>query len=361
MLGFLLTLVIATIITPVVIKLYQKKGWVKDQNAKIRAKNTHKTLVPRGGGVVIFLSILISTLLFLQIDHYLVAILVGALILTITGILDDIYDLSPIIRIFTGLITALIVVGSGIGIAYISNPFGEGVIHLNSIILSFDLFGQTRNIWVLADLFALFFILWNMNIVNWSKGVAGQMPGFVAIALILIGTLSLRFIDDPTQFDTAHFSFIIAGAYLGFLFWNWPPQKIMPGYGAGSLAGYFLSILAIVGGAKVATTLMVLAVPTADAIFTIARRIIAGKSPLKGDRGHLHHKLIDVLNWDEKKISVFYWLTSLILGILSLYLNPLGKAITILLVTVGVFAFLIWAKIKTLAAERNNQNVKVKK
>jgi UDP-GlcNAc:undecaprenyl-phosphate GlcNAc-1-phosphate transferase len=173
------------------------------------------------------------------------------------------------------------------------------------------------------------------------------MPGFVSIALVFIGVLSYRFIDDPTQFNTAYLSFIVAGAFAGLLFWNFYPQKILPGYGAGSLAGYFLSVLAILSGAKLATTLMVLAIPTADALFTISRRIIAGKSPIWGDRGHLHHKLLDVYGWGRRRIAIFYWLTSLGLGILSLYLNTPLKIITMGVVISIVFGFLIWTKLKT--------------
>jgi UDP-GlcNAc:undecaprenyl-phosphate GlcNAc-1-phosphate transferase len=190
-------------------------------------------------------------------------------------------------------------------------------------------------------------MVWNMNIVNWSKGVDGQMPGFVSIALLFIGLLSYRFIDDPTQFNTANLSFIVAGAYAGFLVWNWYPQKIMPGYGGGSLAGFFLSVLAILSGAKLATTLMVLAIPTADAVFSIARRLRARKSPLWGDRGHLHHKLLDVFHWGKRRIAVFYWITSSTLGVLSLYLNTVGKLVTITVAALCVFAILIVAKYKS--------------
>ena len=186
-----------------------------------------------------------------------------------------------------------------------------------------------------------------MNIVNWSKGVDGQMPGFVSIASIFLGILSLRFIDDPAQFNTITLAFIVSGAFAGLLIWNWYPQKILPGYGAGSLAGYFLSILAILSGAKIASVLMVLGLPTADAVFTIARRILAGKSPLWGDRGHMHHKMLDVLKWGRRRIAVFYWFSSILLGLLSLYLNTTGKLITMVVVFTLVFSFLIWAKLET--------------
>lgn len=344
---FLTTTLLAFVLTPLVIRLYRRHGWLDDPKTAKHAKKTHLKPVPRGGGLVILGAVLLGSLIFLNFDKYLVGILAGALILAIVGFIDDLYDIHPLWRLGAGVAAGLLVVGSGIGIAYVSNPFGEGVIHLNQPQLAFEFFGKTRTIWVLSDLLALLFIIWNMNIVNWSKGVDGQMPGFVSIALVFVGILSYRFIDDPTQFNTAYLSFIVAGAFAGLLFWNFYPQKIMPGYGAGSLAGYFLSVLAILSGAKLATTLMVLAIPTADAIFTISRRIIAGKSPLWGDRGHLHHKLLDVYGWGRRRIAVFYWLTSLAMGLLSLYLNTSGKIITMVIVTSVVFGFLIWTKLKT--------------
>lgn len=341
----LLSFAISSLLAPLIIRWYKARGWIDDPGKK-HAKKTHRQPVPRGGGLVVFGGILIGALLLLHIDKYLIGILLGGLLLALVGMIDDIYDIHPLWRLGAGLVAALIVVGSGIGIAYVTNPLGTGVIHLNQPQLALHLFGKTRTIWILADLFAVLFIVWNMNIVNWAKGVDGQLPGFVSMAAIMIGLLSYQFIDDPTQFNTAHLSFMVAGAFLGLLVWNWYPQKMMPGYGAGSLAGYFLSILAILSGAKVVTTLMVLAIPTADAIFTITRRLLAGKSPFWGDRGHLHHKLLDVLGWGRRRIAVFYWLSSLLLGVLSLYLDTWGKLIVLVLTMGGVFGFLIWAKLQ---------------
>ncbi len=344
---FFVSAIIAATVTPLVIRWYRRNGWVEDPSDADHVKTTHEEPVPRGGGIVIFASIIFSAIAFLHWDVHLIAIMTAALILMIVGTLDDIYDIHPFIRLGAGTLAGLIVTGSGIGIAYVSNPFAAGVLHLNQPQLIFDFLGETRNIWILADLFALFFIVWNMNIVNWANGMDGQMPGFVAIAALFIGLLSTQFLDDPTQFNTAHLSFIVAGAYAGFLLWNRYPQKIMTGYGAGSLAGFFLAVLAILGGAKVAATLMVLAIPTADAIFTILRRIRAGKSPLWGDRGHLHHKLIDVLGWSKNQVAMLYWGASLLLGILSLFLNTWGKLVAISLAVCTVFGFLIWAKLRS--------------
>jgi len=348
MFPFFIAFLSSLLITPFVIKIYKKHNWLDNSEKSKHVKKTHVGSIPRGGGIVILFGVIVAAGIFLKLDHHLIAILTGAILLTLVGILDDIFDIHPVIRLITGFTAALIVVSSGIGIAYITNPFAAGVIHLDQPQIIFNFFGTTKSIWILADIFALFFIVWNMNIINWSKGVDGQMSGFVSIALIFIGILSTKFIDDPTQFNTMFLSFIVSGAFAGFLVWNWYPQKILPGYGAGSLAGYFISILAILSGAKIATVFMVLGLPTADAIFTIMRRIIAGKSPLWGDRGHMHHKLLDVLKWGRRRIAIFYWLSSFLLGILSLYLNTQQKLITMFIVFVSVFSFLIWAKITTL-------------
>lgn len=350
--SFLLSFVCAVVITPLVIRLYRQHNWLDNPEQNHHVKTTHTRTVPRGGGLVIFASVLLTALLFLQIDRYLIAILLGAFVLTVVGFFDDIYDLSPYLRLATGLFATLIVVGSGIGIAYVTNPFGSGVIHLDQPQFVFSWLGEERHIWILSSIFAVFFFMWNMNIINWSKGVDGQLPGFVAVAGIFIAILANRFQDAPTQFNVAHLSLIVAGAFAGFLVWNFYPQKIMPGYGAGSLAGYFLSVLAILSGAKVATTLMVLAVPMADGIFTITRRLLAGKSPFWGDRGHLHHKLMDSYGWGRRRIAIFYIATSALLGFLSIYLDTWGKISAILIVTLFVFGFLIYSKIKEIQHEK---------
>ena len=121
------------------------------------------------------------------------------------------------------------------------------------------------------------------------------------------------------------------------------PAKIMPGYGGGILAGYFLAVLAILSGAKVATAILVLGVPMIDAIYSILRRIMAGKSPVWGDRGHLHHKLMD-LGWGKRRIAIAYWLFSGILGWVALQLNSQGKMYTILVLGILIGGNFIMVK-----------------
>jgi UDP-GlcNAc:undecaprenyl-phosphate/decaprenyl-phosphate GlcNAc-1-phosphate transferase len=343
---FAIAFFISLITGPAVIHIYRKQNWLDDPQQNKHAKVTHRKALPRGGGLVVFTAILVTVAMLLQLDKYLIPILAGAAILACVGVLDDIYDIDPKIRIITGLFASLLVVGAGLGISYVTNPFGGGVIHLDQPRLNFFFFGEHRSIWIIPDLLAIFFIMWNMNIVNWSKGVDGQMPGFVAIAAAFIGLVALRFTGDPAQLQIAQLAFIVSGAFAGFLIWNFYPQRMMPGYGAGSIAGYFLAVLAMLSGAKFATTVMVLAIPTADAVFTITRRILAGKSPLWGDRGHLHHKLLDQFGWGRRRIAIFYWLASFALGMLSLVLDTRGKILAIVCASAAVFLCLIWAKLR---------------
>ena len=356
--SFFVSFLTAALVAPLVIRWYRARNWLDDPATHTHAKVVHDRPVPRGGGLVVLAGLVVGALIFLQWDQYLIAIMLGAVLIAVVGWLDDLYDLHPGIRLVTGSVAALIVILSGIGIGYVSNPFGEGVIHLDIWQWQYWFLGQPRSIWILADLFALFFILWNMNIVNWSKGVDGQLPAFVTISFLFVSLLAGKFAGDPTSFGTQQLALIAAGSFAGLLVWNWYPQKMMPGYGAGSLAGYLLAVLAILSGAKVATILMVLAIPTADAIFAVSRRIYRGKMPFWGDRGHLHHKLLDVYGWSKPAIALFYASTSLILGVLSLFLQTQLKLVAVVIAGLLVVGLQLEAKRRSISASNSSRTTK---
>lgn len=337
---FCLTSLISGLTTPMVIWVYKKFDWLDDPKKRKKANVLHKYPVPRGGGIPIYLAVLTASLIFLPIDKHLIGILFGGLLILIIGVLDDRFDLNPYLRLGVGFLAAACVVGVGVGIAFITNPFG-GVIRLDQPQIPIYLLGKMRTIWVLADLFALLWIVWCMNFVNWSKGIDGQLPGIIVVAALTIAILSLRFSADITQWPVIILALITAGAYLGFLFWNFYPQKIMPGYSGGALAGYLLAVLTILSTTKVGTGMMVLAVPFIDAAYTIARRIKAGRSPVWADAGHLHHRLI-TLGWGKRRIAIFYWLITAFFGFLALTLNPQAKFYTICLIAVIFGGILLW-------------------
>lgn len=315
---------ISYFLTPLVIRFFRSKNWLENPLLK-QAKTGNATAtstVPRGGGLPIFISILATSLIFLPLDKHLLGILLAAFFALIVGLLDDVKDISPKFRLFTNFLTACIVVSSGIGIAYLSNPFG-GIINLSEPQLHFSFLGN-HSIWILADLLAIFWIIWCMNFVGWAAGVEGQLPGFVGISAIFIGILGLRYATDQAQWPVIILSFTVAGAYFGFLPHNFYPQKIMPGYSGKSLAGLLLALLSILSGAKLATLIFLLGIPLLDAIYVLFWRLIHKKSPFVSDNNHLHHQLLK-RGWGRRRIAVFYWSLSFILGILSLFLNSQQK------------------------------------
>ncbi len=329
MLSFLLSIfisfLISIILTPVVRNFFIKYHWVEDPVK--RNQKTHNataiTAVPRGGGIPVFLSIFISCLLFLPLDKHLIGILIASLIALLVGIWDDLKDISPIFRLFSNIFVALIIVGSGIGISFISNPFGPGVIDLSFLKINFTFLGD-HSIWVLSDLLAVIWIVWCMNIVGWATGVDGQLPGFTAIAAFFIGILGFKYSSDITQWPVIILSGAVCGAYLGFLPFNFFPQTIMPGYSGKSLAGFFLAVLSILSGAKLATLIFLLAIPMIDAVYAIIRRLINHRPVYLGDGQHFHHQLLKN-GWSRRAIALVYWLFSLVLGIISLFLDSSQK------------------------------------
>jgi UDP-GlcNAc:undecaprenyl-phosphate/decaprenyl-phosphate GlcNAc-1-phosphate transferase len=331
---------VAASLAPLVIRLYRKYNWLDDPQGKTHKKVIHTYPVPRGGGLVIFGALLLCSLFFMGIDRHTLAILLGALILTVVGVVDDVKDSHPYWRLLWGFTAALVVVGAGIGITFITNPFGEGVIALNW--------------WWLADIMALVWIVWCMNMINWSKGLDGQLPGMVVIAATVIAMLSFRFTEDVTHWEVSLLAAITAGAYLGFLPYNLFPQRMMPGYGGGTLAGYLLAVLSILSGSKLATLMIVLAVPMLDAFYVILRRLAHGKSPVWGDTRHLHHKLLE-LGWSKRKIAGFYWLVTFMFGLIALQLNASQKAFTILLISLGFGAGLLWLNFFITSSNRRGR------
>ena len=315
---------------------------VTDSKKSSHPAHTHKGKVPRGGGAPIFLAFLISTLLFIPLNKILVGIILASLALVIVGLLDDYFDLSPYGRFVANLLIATLVIGFGLGIPFVSNPFGE-VIRLDQWRATFELFGEKRTILVVADILAIIWLVWTTNMVNWSKGVDGQLPGFVGIAAIFLGLLSQRFITHDISTQTVMLlSFVIAGAYLGFLPFNMYPQKIMPGYGGGALAGFWLGILSILSFGKIGTALLILAVPMLDAVYTIIRRVKNKQSPFRADWGHFHHRLLEI-GWGRRRIAAFYWLITFVFGVASLFLKGPEKLIAFSMVALLliVFVFII--------------------
>ncbi|OGK36675.1 hypothetical protein A3F03_03000 [Candidatus Roizmanbacteria bacterium RIFCSPHIGHO2_12_FULL_41_11] len=339
LIAFILAAFISYFSTIPTIYFTKKYHLVTDKRKRKHPAHTHNGLIPRGGGVPIYLALLFVSLLLLPLNKIITGILIANGLLLIVGLFDDYFDLSPYLRFALNVAIAAVAVGFGLGIPYISNPFG-GAIQLDALRLTFDFLGR-HNILVLADILAIFWLVWVMNMVNWSKGVDGQLPGFVTIAAFFLGLLSQRFVAHDIRAQTVMIlSFIVSGAYLGFLPFNFYPQKIMPGYGGGALAGFLLGILSILSFGKVGTAILILSIPMIDAVYTLLRRIASHKSPFKADWGHFHHRLMEI-GWGKRRIAIFYWLISFILGVASLFLGGIEKFFAFVTIAIVLFIFIL--------------------
>lgn len=347
---FLLAFALSVLLTPLMALAAKKFGLVDDPRKHKHPAVIHGKVIPRAGGLPIFLAVVLVGFLVLEPSQKILGILLGGAVLVAVGLLDDKYDLPAIPKLAGQILAALIVVGSGVGIDFITNPFlaidssgfGLGnVIRLDSWRVSFNFLGP-HSIVVWADLFAFFWIVWVINMVNFSTGVDGQMPGIVLVALVVIFAASLRFFPaDVEQLVVSQLAIIGAGATLGFLLFNFYPAKIFPGDSGSYFLGFLVAVCAILAGARVGTAILVMAIPLIDGVFTIIRRVASGRSPFLGDRKHLHHRLLE-LGWGQRRIALFYWLLCAILGAVALLLPPVSKLFAGVVVAVIVLGGLLW-------------------
>lgn len=341
-LPFLVAMAVSLLTTPLAIAVAKRFGIVDDPKLHKHPAIIHTTPIPRGGGIPLFLGALVAGLFFLPVNQLTISIYFASFLALVVGVIDDKLnarskDVSPYLRFLINILCAIIVVGSGVTIPFITNPFGGGILHLSA--MKIPLFFN----WYIsiADIIAGIWIIWVMNMLNWSKGVDGQMPGIVAISAIVIGIVALRFpAGDPNAVLDATLSFIIAGSAVGFLFFNFHPAKIFPGYGATAIY-LLLAVVSMHSSAKLATAILVMGIPMVDAIFTIVRRILSRKSPFWYDNKHLHHILLR-LGYKQRQIALFYWLISAILGTISLTLQSRSKVFALIMLVVLVGGALLF-------------------
>lgn len=329
---------------PWFLKIIKEKGIVTDPQVHKHPGMLLKRPSARGGGLVFTIGVVVSGIIFLDFSSVVLGMFTSIILASLLGLADDIQNTNRIAKLkfvenpinrflLQALIVVPIVVG-GVQIHNISNPL-NGILNLD--IWQFAINGYT--VYPLAIAFTMFWILWIMNVLSWSNGVDGQYAGIIGIAALIIAAITLR--DTTISFENREMitlAAITAGTSFGLLPYTWHPSKIMWGFGAIS-AGILIATLSILTKAKVATALIVLAVPFLDGVITALRRILQKKSPMKGDRGHLHHLLLD-RGWSVQKVAMFYWVSILAtgyVGVISADKDPMLTALTM----AGFIAFAI--------------------
>ncbi len=307
--------------------------------------------IPRLGGVAIVIAFLLTTLGYvlashrLEFDHTkfyifdlkLVGVIFGALVLLIVGIFDDIRGIKPIFKLLWHIVAATIVVVFGLTINYIRLPAGLHI-ELSNWVIPFQLFHQTFNFVVWADLLTVFWIVLMINTLNFLDGLDGLASGVSVIAAISIFFLSLSL----GQNAAALLALIFAGSVLGFIPWNFNPAKIFMGDSGSMFLGYLLGVLAVISGGKVATAFLVLGIPVLDVGWVALRRIFTGHSPFQADKFHLHHRLL-AAGLTQRQAVLMLYLISAIFGGIAIFSQTAGKiqAIIWLLLVMGALAILL--------------------
>ena len=322
---FVAAAVLALVLTPLVRRIVIRYEIVD----RPEARRVNVIPVPRAGGVATSAAFLLVAGLFLFINDqadlvvspgtlgpsHVIALLLGGAMAAALGAIDDLFDLRARWQLLGQLALACGAVALGIGIGFVANPFGPGIIALSGPI---------------AAGFTIFWIVGMINSINWIDGLDGLSSGVALIAAVTLGLISLT--TQVGQPLVAVLCFAFAGALLGFLRWNFHPATIFAGTSGVQFVGYTLAVLAILGTAKVAVALLVLGVPIIDTFWIIVRRVSQGGSPFRPDRTHIHHRLLDLGLSHRETVLVIYGIC-LVLAVLALLLS----GVTQLYAFLGVF------------------------
>jgi UDP-GlcNAc:undecaprenyl-phosphate/decaprenyl-phosphate GlcNAc-1-phosphate transferase len=325
--AFLLAAALSMILTPLVRSAAQRSGAVDRPNHR----RVNAVPVPRGGGIAIVAAFLIVGLGAVVLASQnllisapiparggeLVALFLGGAAAAAIGAIDDYLDLRARWQLVGQVVLALGAVALGINVGRISNPFGPDPIAFGG---------------AFAVAFTVLWIVGMINSINFIDGLDGLSTGISLIAAVTLGTLSLT--TQVGQPFVAILCLTLAGALLGFLRWNFHPASIFIGTSGVMFVGYTLALLAILGTAKVAVALLVLGVPIIDTFWIIVRRVLSGHSPFTPDRGHIHHRLLDV-GLSHRQTVLLIYLICACLGGLSLFLSGAGQVYAFLGVVVG--------------------------
>ena len=294
--------VVSFLSTPMVKSLAYKVGAIdvpKDN------RRMHKVPIPRLGGLTIFLAFLLSTLVFADIDRQMQGILLGAVMIVVLGVMDDIMALKALPKLIVQIAAAGVAVYYGCRIQFLSNPnvFSD-MTYVNLGWLSVPI----TIIWIVAI----------TNAVNFIDGLDGLAVGVSAISTASLIVIALM----VAEVNIAIILCALFGACLGFIPYNFNPAKIFMGDGGSLFLGFMLSTMSILGPVKSATIVaviipvLVLGVPIFDTAFAIFRRLVNKRPIMEADKGHLHHRLMK-LGYGQRRATLMLYGVSGIMGISS--------------------------------------------
>lgn len=312
------SMIVSLILTPIVIKVSHKLGIVDQPNFR----KVHTKPISVLGGTVILISFLVGIWLGHPIETEVKPLVIGSVLIYLVGLIDDIYDLKPIIKLLGQVIAALVVVYYGVTIDFISLPIG--------LTIHFGILGiPITVIWIVAI----------TNAINLIDGLDGLASGVSMIALMTIGFIAIL----QANIFIMMICSVLIGALLGFLFFNFHPAKIFLGDSGALLVGFIVGFLSLLGFKNITFVslffpIVILAVPFIDTLFAMIRRVKKGQHIMQADKSHLHHKFLE-LGYSHRQTVLLIYSIALLFSLASiiLYLSqPWGVLMMFILILITI-------------------------
>jgi len=339
--GLLTSLIIAFVATPYVKRFAEKIGAVDAPNQR----KVHTRIMPRLGGLAIYIGFLISFFLFVPFDAKpeLLGILIGGTIIMAVGMLDDKYQLSPKWKLLGQLIaTAVVVLPFGLKVGIVNLPYSGSIDFTSGWLL-----------WLAAPI-TIFWIVGVTNAINLIDGLDGLSAGVSAIATATMAVMAILMND----MIVATYCFVLLGAILGFLYFNFHPARIFMGDTGSLFLGFNLAALSIMGFKEALFVsfiipIVVLGVPLWDTFFAIVRRIVNKKPISSPDKGHLHHCLLKMGLSHRATVLTIYSI-SLFFGTIAIVLSKTTELwTTIIIMAILLFVIHMATEVIGLVSRRH--------
>lgn len=335
-LAFIIATGVALFITPGVILLAAKTGAMDAPDAR----KVHKKPIPRIGGLGIYAAFMVTIVSLLNVVDVtddvmfeLTGLIIGGSLIVLVGIIDDYKNLPAKVKLVGQIIAAaVLVIGFDVHIDFITDPFGDP--------LSDYIYTEA-----LAIPLTIFWIVGITNTINLIDGLDGLAAGVSVIASITIFLVAMQ----QEIFLVATLTAALAGSALGFLYYNFNPARIFMGDSGSLFLGFMLAGISVIGAVKCATTIalivpiLALGLPILDTTFAIVRRYRGGVPIFKPDKGHLHHRLLD-LGFSQRQAVLLMYVISALLGLSAVALTEVSSQMAIIIVLLVVIAVLFGAK-----------------
>lgn len=313
-LAFLISVTISFATAPLSIKIAQAMGIIDRPKD---ARRVHKNPTPRFGGMSIFLGSMVALTIPAAMNNKIMVAMLGGLLMYLLGVIDDMYDIKPVVKFLGQLVIASLVFAMGIRISFISNYFGMTAT------------GPHANVILSTGVGYIITVLWIVgitNAVNLMDGLDGLAAGSVAIMALSLAYIAYIHGSRLGSMPVCIALVAVAGGCIGFLPYNFSPAKTFMGDGGALYLGYMIAVLSVISPLKRATVvgalipMLTLAVPIFDTLFAMLRRALKHQSIMHADKGHLHHHLMAAGFGQRRSVLIMYGIVG-IMGIVSVLIS----------------------------------------